>query len=121
MLNERRLLRAALNLSLSGDVRLQDSIFIPLTVAGLNPSGSGLYLEWAMRNWKRLMERYSPSSHMLRTCVSAFSNLTDRGSMAELEAFFKDPSNMRGDIRLAVGQTLERISANIRFMERNSR
>lgn len=120
MLNEKKLLLKALDYNMSGHIRLQDSLTIPLTMAGLNPLGGSLYKRWAMKNWARLIRRYSASSHMLRACVSGFGALADRKSKSELEAFFKDPSNMRDDIRLAVKQALERISANIRFMERNS-
>ena len=38
----------------------------------------------------------------------------------ELERFFEDQEKMRDDIKVAVRQTIERIAANVRFVERNS-
>ncbi len=118
MLGDEGLLRDAL--MLGGKIRLQDSLTIPLAMAGANPKGKFIYKKWALANWKKLMGKYPPSSHMLRGCVSAFGSLSDWESKKELEKFFKNKKNMRDDIRIAAKQALERIDANIRFMERNS-
>ncbi len=121
MLCDTSLLSQALELSISKDVRLQDSLSIPGVVAGSNPLGRKMYRDWALKNWKHFLKIYSPSSHMLRACVSAFGMLADRESKEKIETFFTDSSNMRDDIRLAVKQALEKIEANVRFIEKNTR
>lgn len=119
MSGDRGLMERALELSLSDEVRLQDSYIIMGNVSG-NPLGRLLYKEWAMKNWKTFQSKYDPASHMLKGCVQSFGMLSDRKSLSELEAFFADGANMRDDIKVAVKQTLERIAANVAFVERNS-
>ncbi|MBI5227498.1 M1 family metallopeptidase [Candidatus Micrarchaeota archaeon] len=116
---ERGLLAKALDLSQSKEVRLQDSVILTSGVAS-NPLDRQIYRNWAMKNWHSLMVKYDPSSHMLKNCVGGFGMLADRKSLFELESFFSDKSNLRDDIKIEVKQTLERISANIKFIERNS-
>ncbi|MEW6721710.1 MAG: ERAP1-like C-terminal domain-containing protein, partial [Candidatus Micrarchaeota archaeon] len=115
-----KMIERALGLSLSDDVRLQDSYIIMGSVAGSNPLGRLHYKDWALGNWKAFLARYDPASHMLKGCVQSFGMLADRKSKAELEAFFADETNIRDDIKVASRQTIERIAANVAFVERNS-
>ncbi|MBI5222989.1 M1 family metallopeptidase [Candidatus Micrarchaeota archaeon] len=117
-LGDSNLLESALNLALSKEVRLQDSVILLGSVAS-NPSGRLLYMNWALTNWKRFMELYDPSSHMLKNCVSGFGMLADEVSYVQLKTFFSDKSNLRDDIKLEVLQTFERIEANIKLIKKN--
>jgi aminopeptidase 2 len=120
MAGERVLMDRALELSLSGEVRLQDSYIIMSRVAVSNPLGRAVYKDWARERWKTFLSKYDPASHMLKGCVQSFGMLADRRSGSELEEFFSNGANMRDDIKVAVRQTIERIEANVRFVERNS-
>ncbi len=118
MAGERRFMDKALELCLSDSVRLQDSYIIMGSVSG-NPLGRMLYKEWALENWQAFKSKYDPASHMLKGCVQSFGMLADRKSEEELEGFFSDQKNMRDDIKVAVRQTIERVAANVAFIERN--
>ena len=117
-LGDRSLAARALGLVLSGKVRLQDSIDVLSGVAG-NRTAYGLYISWAMANWKRLKKTYVPSTHMFRYCANLFSVARDRKLRKVIASFFGAKQNLRDDIKLEAKKVLERVDANIRFMEAN--
>ncbi len=118
MLGDRGLVRKALSFALSKQIRLQDSWRV-LAVAGSNPVADDIYRDWAMRNWKRLMQLYSPSTHMLVRCVSPFGAAKDPSSRERIAEFFGRKHNLRKDIDLEAKKAAERIDANIRFLAVN--
>jgi tricorn protease interacting factor F2/3 len=117
-LGDRDLITSSLGLVLSGKIRMQDSIDVMSGAAG-NPAAYGVYVNWAMANWKRLKGAYAPSTHLFRYCANLFSVARDRRSRKEISSFFGRRQNIRDDIKLEIKKVIERIDANIRFMEAN--
>lgn len=115
---EERLIMKALDLSMSGKIRLQDSYLIPMLVAKSHV-GREIIWDWTRRNWKLLMKKYNPEIHMLDGLVGNLSGQYTQKARNQIAAFFRDKRNMRSDIKREVAQTLERIDANIAFMKAN--
>ncbi len=118
MFGKKDLVSKALAFSLSKDVRYQDS-YVIAAVASSNPAGKGLLWNWTRSNWKTLMQRYSPGTHMLSRYVSNMSGISDPKMLDEIRAFFANKANKRGDISKALRQTTERIRINCAFMKAN--
>ncbi len=118
LLDDERLLKRALDMSIGDPVRLQDSIIIISNASG-NRQAKKVMLDWITRNWQRLMKIYDPGAHNLDHALGALSIYTDKKSRERIAAFFSKKENMRDDIKREFQQTLERIDANIAFMERN--
>ncbi|MCL5099915.1 MAG: M1 family metallopeptidase [Candidatus Marsarchaeota archaeon] len=110
--------KRALGFSRSKDVRLQDSIHIPAVLSS-NPMHVHMLASWIMKNWKELQKLYTPGAHMLDRYVEYMSMVSSRKELAAIEAFFAKRGNMRGDVKKSYRETVERIEANIRVMERN--
>ncbi len=117
-MGDQKLLENALRDAISGKVRLQDSIILLSSISG-NPKGRKLYLEWAMKNWQKFMQMYDPSSHMLKNCVGGFGMICDKESYEKVKTFLTDKKNLRDDIKLEALQTMERIEANMKLLEKN--
>jgi len=115
-----RLVKMALDFSLSKEVKLQDSSIIPQFVT-MNPIGKNGLWRWIRMNWKHLMERYAPGTNVLPRYISNLSDESSTKVRKEIERFFNDKQNMREDIKRALRETLERIDANINFMRKNSK
>ena len=115
---KRELIARALAFALSKDVRKQDTYVIPYVASG-NAMGRDLVLKWTIANWKRLLAMYAPGTHMLGRYVENLSLQNTASSRDEIAQFFSKKGNSRGDITRSIAQTLERIDANIRFMEKN--
>ena len=112
------LIKKTLDFSISGKVRPQDSISVPIIVGG-SPAGKDYVWQWTSRNWKKLMGMYDEGTHMLAYIVKSLSLQSDAKTRKEIAAFFSRKENMRDDIKRSVKQTLEYIDANIKFMEIN--
>lgn len=112
------MLEKSLRLSNSKDVRLQDSFVLPAAVSE-NPVGKGLIWGWTRRNWQDFLKRYDPGTHMLGGLAENLSVVSDRKTASEIEAFFSKKGNRRGDMDMALRHSLERIQANIKFIEKN--
>jgi len=113
------LLRKALAFSNSEYVKLQDSMRIP-AVAASNPFSRGILWEWTKGNWRSFMKKYSEGAHMLQRFVINLSYVSDAATRDEIASFFSKRENRRADIERSVRQTLERIDANMRFLEANN-
>lgn len=112
------ILGRALKLSLSGEVRLQDSFVIP-AVVGSNPAGRDLIWRWSRQNWKGLMKRYASGTHILSRYVDNMSFMQGSEALKELSAFFSRKENRRDDIKRSIAQLLERVEVNTNFMKNN--
>ncbi len=119
MLGSKGLVSEALEYSLSGHVRLQDSYVIP-AVASSNPIGRDLIWGWTRRKWKGLMNRYGSGTHILGRYVSNMSYAHDYAMLSEVKAFFSKRENFRKDIGQSLAKTLERIKINADFMKFSS-
>ncbi|MCL5112366.1 MAG: M1 family metallopeptidase [Candidatus Marsarchaeota archaeon] len=116
--SEKGIVKQALEYSLSEKVRLQDAYIIP-TIASSTDAGADLAWPWIKENWSIIMKKIPPSTHLLERFVSPLSVVRDRTTLKEIKEFFSKRGNKRGDITKEYAETVERIEANIRFMERN--
>lgn len=113
-----KMISKALSFSNSTEVRLQDSLFIPAAVSN-NWIGKSIVWPWTRRNWRVFMKRYNSGTHMLYRMVENLSLVSETKTRNEIEKFFGNRSNVRADIQRTIAQALERMEANIRFMDRN--
>ncbi|MGC8478412.1 MAG: M1 family metallopeptidase [Candidatus Micrarchaeia archaeon] len=107
-----------LSFSQSGEVRLQDSIFVPILIAS-NPFAKSEYWPWLKKNWKAMMSKYVGVSHMLSRLVEATSSCSTEAELSDIKAFFSRKENVRDDIKRTILQSQERIQANIAFLWKN--
>jgi len=119
MFKKEKLAKRALDFSISENVKLQDSFIIPQFMA-LNPISKRYLWPWTKANWKRLMKKYAVGTNLLPRYVSNLSEESNIETKRDIESFFSSKQNMREDIRRALKQTLERIDANIGFMQKNN-
>jgi tricorn protease interacting factor F2/3 len=110
-------LKNALSFSVSKAVRLQDSLII-LSFESNHPEAHTALWKWVKQNWKGIMKGYPIGMH--RKFVELFSSVEDRRIYADIKKFFGTKGNMRDEIRMSVLQTLEKIEANIAFLEKNT-
>ncbi|MDE1828305.1 MAG: M1 family metallopeptidase [Candidatus Micrarchaeota archaeon] len=115
---DRKVLSEALKIAYSKDVRLQDSMVIPIRLTG-NLVGRDLYWAWTKKNWRMLMGKYDSGTHMLSRFAEALSFVSDRKTKAEIVRFFSKRENRRDDMMRGYNQALERIDANMKFREKN--
>jgi tricorn protease interacting factor F2/3 len=113
------LIKKAFELSISNEVRMQDSFVIPSIIAG-SPTGRNYIWPWLKENWHGLMKKYPTTTLMLGRYVDSLSLQSDPEVRKEIAAFFANGSNMRDDIKKSVPKVLEKIDANIEFMKTNS-
>lgn len=118
MFRQEMLQKKALELSQSKVVRLQDSIMLPMTIAGNPAAGEEMLWSWTKKNWRLLQQRYSSGAHMLPYIVHNLSGSSSRILQREIKTFFSRKQHQRDDIKQAIRQTLERIEVNVRFLER---
>ncbi len=112
------LLRRTLDLSKSGEVRLQDSFLLP-AVLSENTIGKALIWGWTKKNWHALMKKYDSGAHMLGGLVDNLSYVSDARTASEIKKFFARKSNRRDDMKMELTHALERIQTNIKLMEKN--
>ncbi len=114
---DKRLLQKTLDLTLSSEVRSQDTVSM-LTQAATNRK-NGLRLTWDFikDNWKELDRRYGSGGFGMMRLVAIPGGFTTPEERAEVEEFYKThpvPSATR-----SIQQTLERMDLNIKWLEHN--
>jgi puromycin-sensitive aminopeptidase len=110
------LLAETLERSLSDDVRVHDTISVLHTVAR-NRLGRDLAWEFLKDNWGEFDRRYGEGGFGLMQLVSITSAFASQEKRDDVERFFRDhpaPAAER-----TVRQSLERISINAAWLERN--
>ena len=110
--------KSTLELSLSKEVRIQDSL-TPASVISINPTSNAYLLGWTLSNWQSLTQKYVPGTHMLNYYVSNFAFASDKASLKRIDMFFAQKQNMRADIKKSLINVREYINANIKFAEKN--
>lgn len=115
----RKAIGSALAFALSKEVRPQDSYAV-VTVMSRNPAAQEALWKWTRSNWGVLKRRYAPGTLMLGEFVSSLSRAKTEGHRIEISLFFSKKGNMREDIELNVGKTLEMIGVNIDCLQFNS-
>ncbi len=118
MFSDEKLLKSAMDYSLTSRVRYQDSFFIPAYVSS-NPLGRKVIWKWTRENWSELMKRFKSGTHMLGRYAENLSLIDNQSEVNEIGRFFSRKGNMRADIRNSVDKTMEIIEINRRFTSRS--
>ncbi|MCW6160221.1 MAG: M1 family metallopeptidase [Candidatus Micrarchaeales archaeon] len=118
MTNPELMVRALETSLMQDKVRLQDSIIL-INSVGSNIKARAILLQWMKKNWKRLMSTYESAGRMLVYALDDLEVYADRQSRKEIDTFFRKKENMRDDIKRELEQVLEKIDANVQFVEAN--
>ncbi|MDO8557993.1 MAG: M1 family metallopeptidase [bacterium] len=112
------LLKRALEFSLSGDVRSQDTIWAIASVSE-NPAGRNLAWEFFKENWEEFNRRYSEGGlKLISRFVSSVGNpFTSEEKAQDVEMFFQ--THEAPSARRAIARTLERIRANAAWLKKD--
>ncbi|MCH8207276.1 MAG: M1 family metallopeptidase, partial [Chloroflexi bacterium] len=110
------LLAETLERSLSDDVRVHDTISVLHTVAR-NRLGRDLAWEFLKDNWAEFDRRYGEGGFGLMSLVSITSAFTSQEKRDDVERFFRDHPTPAAE--RSIRQSLERISINVAWLERN--
>ena len=115
-----KILRNALDFSMSKKVRFQDSFMIP-AMCSSNPSATKLLFSWTISNWKVLLKQYPSGTHMLSRYVDNLGAITDKKLYSDFKSFFSKSINARGDTTTSIKQSKEIIEINLNFIEKATR
>jgi tricorn protease interacting factor F2/3 len=118
MFRQKSLISKALRFSMSASVRMQDSFLIPAVISS-NTGARDLLWKWTRGNWPLLLSRYPVGNHMLQRFVENMGMESRPEVGNEVKAFFARKGNFRDDIKQALSQTVEKITANTEFMHGN--
>jgi puromycin-sensitive aminopeptidase len=113
----RDLLQETLRLSLSPEVRSQDTVGVLTGVAGNRAFGRDMAWDFIKANWEELDHRYGKGGFVLMRLVSITGSFTTLERAREVEQFFTAhpvPSAAR-----TVQQSLERVRINAKWLEKN--
>lgn len=113
----RELLQATLAMSLSPDVRSQDTILVVVAVAGNRNDGRALAWKFIQDNWPEFDRRYGRGGAAITNLVAITGGFTSLERAAEVENFFK--ANPVPSAARTIEQSLERIRLNAAWLERN--
>ncbi len=111
------LLEKTLEMSLSDEVRSQDTVGLVSVVAGNNHGGTELAWEFIKDNWAELDRRYGEGGFAMMRLVSVAGGFTTPEARQEVEEFFQ--SHPTPAATRTIQQSLERIDLNVRWLERN--
>lgn len=112
-----KLVEKTLHFSLSKEVRKQDSIAI--LAYTLNPVNKEIAWEFIKNNWPVLKERYGSIGNPLSNLIKSLAVFNTQEKYNDIKKFFKKnptPSSAR-----AIEQTLEKIDANIIWIQRENK
>ena len=111
------ILSKTLDMSLSDEVRSQDTVSLISAVAGNDHGGTELAWQFIKDNWAELDRRYGDGGFAMMRLASITGGFTTPEARQDVEEFFKShptPSATR-----TIQQSLERIDLNVRWLERN--
>ena len=114
---ERSLLERTIQMSLTAEVRPQDTVTLVGAVASNRYGGREIAWEYVKSNWAEFDRRYGSGGFAMMRLVSITGGFTTPEARRDVEGFFKShptPSATR-----TIQQSLERIDLNIRWLERN--
>ncbi len=117
--NDERLIRKALDISLSKYVKLQDMYQIPVIAGSDSAIGPKIILDWIKPHWKEILDKCAPSTRYAAYIIESMSSLSNRSDRDDFYNFFSKRENTRSDIQKVFYKTLESINRNIRFFEIN--
>ena len=111
------LLQRTLDLALSPDVRIQDTVAMVLGVAGNRNNGAQMAWDFVKSNWAEFDRRYGSGGFAIMRLVGLTSNFVTAEARQDVEQFFEE--NPTPAASRSIQQCLERINLNIRWLERN--
>ncbi len=116
---QRPLLERTLELSLSDEVRSQDTVALVGAVAA-NPYVPGLELAWdfVKANWPEFNRRYGTGGFGIMRLVGITGYFTTSERRDEVQEFFR--ANPAPAAARTIQQSLERIDVNVRWLARNA-
>ncbi|KAL1518164.1 hypothetical protein ABEB36_001830 [Hypothenemus hampei] len=113
--NDVELLTKVLEFAMSDEVRLQDKVFVIISVS-LNAKGRDLAWDFFKNNWIIIKDQFS--GFLLTRLVKYLTeNFTDDIKAAEVESFFE--SHSAPGTERTVQQSIETIRLNARWLERD--
>ena len=113
---DKEILKKTLDLSLSSEVRSQDTVILVSSVAG-NTEGRDLAWDYIKDNWAEFDKRYGAGGFAMMRLVSITGGFATPEARRDVEEFFQRnpvPSATR-----TIQQSLERIDLNVRWLDRN--
>ncbi len=113
---DKDILKNTLDLSLSSEVRSQDTVILVSSVAG-NTGGRDLAWDYIKDNWAEFNRRYGAGGFAMMRLVSVTGGFATSEARRDVEEFFQRnpvPSATR-----TIQQSLERIDLNVRWLDRN--
>ena len=114
---DRDLLAKTLELSLSPEVRSQDTVILLSSVAGNPGGGRELAWDYIKSNWAELDRRYGTGGFAMMRLVSITGGFATPEARRDVEGFFQ--RNPAPSVTRTIQQSLESIDLNIRWMDRN--
>ena len=114
---DRDLLAKTLELSLSPEVRSQDTVILLSSVAGNPGGGRDLAWDYIKSNWAELDRRYGTGGFAMMRLVSITGGFATPEARRDVEEFFQ--RNPTPAVTRTIQQSLETIDLNIRWMDRN--
>ena len=114
---QQELIEETLRMSLSSEVRAQDTVTLVGAVAFNPHGGTALAWEYIKSNWPEFDRRYGAGGFAIMRLVSITGNFTTPEARQDVEEFFQGhptPAAAR-----TIQQALERIDLNARWLERN--
>lgn len=114
------IVKKVLDFAISDKVRSQDW-FIPMVCLGMNEKARALAWEFLKTNWELVVKRYHEGGLAIlpRTLDGIASGFTGKEEREDVETFFK-AHRLEGTSR-TIKQILETISANIKWLERDTK
>ncbi|RKP04556.1 peptidase family M1-domain-containing protein [Thamnocephalis sphaerospora] len=110
------IVESALSLSLSEDVRAQDTIYLYRSMAGNTAARRALW-GFVQTNYDQLAENYKGSPSILSNIIkSACAQFASDADAKQIESFFA--AREHRNVERAVQQSLERVRANAAWLER---
>ncbi|MGC9011019.1 MAG: M1 family metallopeptidase [Candidatus Micrarchaeia archaeon] len=116
LFRKQNLIKRALNMTFSDDIKLQDSYLIPYNMSS-NPAAKEMLLKWIESNWKLIKKQFRPGTHMLGRFVESLSTQTGEEKLNEIKRFFTSRENFDPSIKKSLRETLEKIEINTKFLE----
>lgn len=112
------LIKRALEISLSDDVRLQDFGMV-VSSCGRNEMGGDLTLQtFVKEKWDMLFKKTS-GGHSMSWVIHSVGNLLGMDKAQDIEDFFKSGEHKRGSADRAIKQVCEKIRTNTACRDRN--
>ena len=115
--SDANMLQRTLDLSLSPDVRIQDTVAMVLGVAGNRNNGTRMAWDFVKDNWEEFDRRYGSGGFAIMRLVGLTGGFVTAEAREDVDRFFQD--NPTPAASRTIQQSLERIDLNIRWLERN--